>query len=118
MTAPARKNLRPADDQPFDFNLNAVRAEVDLSPWRILWGPDNKRWTFRHLEELDEWSLVAAADKGEGAAMMAIFKEALGDQWAEFRKIPMPRYAAKELWKRYREHCGIEEGESNGSTDS
>jgi hypothetical protein len=33
------------DDKPFDFNLDAVKAEVDLTPWRVHWG--GKRFEFR-----------------------------------------------------------------------
>jgi hypothetical protein len=115
MTQPARR-IKPADDQPFDFNLDAVEAEIDLTPWRVHFG--GKRWTFRHLEELDEWHLVEAAERGEASAMMAIFKQALGDQWAEFRKLKLPRFQARRLWTEYQKHCGEEPGESDGSTAS
>jgi hypothetical protein len=113
-----RKPVRAADDKPFDFNLNAVKAETDLAPWRVVWGPEDRRWTLTHLEELDQWPLVAAADGGELKAMMAIFREALGGQWDEFRKIPMPGYKLRKLWAAYEEHCGVEPGELQGSTES
>lgn len=107
------------DSEPFELNLNAVKPQGTLAPWRIVWGKDNRRWTFKHLELLNEWALVAGADAGDGAAMRTIFREALGkDQWEDFEKIPMPRYQAKEMWKRYQKHCDVEPGESGGSTDS
>ena len=107
------------DSEPFELNLNAVKAQVDLTPWRVVWGPNNRRWTFKHLELLNEWALVAEADKGDGAAMRAVFREALGsDEWEDFEKIAMPRYKAKAMWKAYQKHCAIAPGESGGSTDS
>ncbi|MFC5187136.1 hypothetical protein [Actinomadura harenae] len=118
MTATSRKAPRPADDEPFDFNLNTVQKEVELRPWRVVWGPENKRWTFAHMQELDTWDLIAAAGKGDNAATIEMFKAALGpDQFREFRKIPLPQWAAEELFNAWGEHCGVDVGESSGSTD-
>lgn len=115
-TPAAARKIKPADDVPFDFNLDAVASEVDLSPWRVHYG--GKRWTFRHLEELNEWTLVESAERGEASAMLEIFRQALGEQFAEFRKLGLPRYRAKELWAAYQKYCGIDPGELQGSTGS
>lgn len=110
------------DDQVAEFNLNAVQAESNLAPFRFLWaGKDdpNRRLTMAHLEALDVWPLMAAADGGDAAAMTGIFREALGkDQWAEFRKTPLPQYKLKALFAAYREHSGTEAGESAASSGS
>lgn len=117
MTTTRRTAGKP-DDKPFDFNLNAVEAEVDLTPWRVVWGPENRRWSFAHLEELNQWELVEAADGGELKAMRAVFMAALGDQWEDFHKIPLPGYKMRQLWEAYEKYCGVEPGESQGSTGS
>ena len=33
MTTQPKRSVRRPDDQPFDFNLDAVEAEVDLIPF-------------------------------------------------------------------------------------
>lgn len=116
MTQPARRIKAATDDRPFDYNLDAVKAETDLTPWLVHFG--GKRWSFLHLEELGEWEIVEAAERGEASAMLAVFREALGDQFPEFRKLKLPRYKAKDLWEKYQAHCGAEPGESDGSTAS
>lgn len=111
-----------ADNEVFDFNLNAVEAESDLSPFRFLWASKkdpNRRLTMQHMEGLDVWPLMAAADNGDAAAMAGIFRVALGDeQWEEFRKTPLPQYKLKALFAAYRKHSGQEPGESLASSDS
>lgn len=117
---PARKTTtrtaRP-DSQPFDFNLDAVKAEVDTRPWVCSW--NGKAWTFLHFDELDIWDQVAAAGLGEIAAMAKVFELALGEQWEEFRKIRLPLYRTKALFEAYSKYCGIDKpGESQDSEPS
>lgn len=103
------------DDQPFDFNLDGIQAEVDLTPWRVHW--NSRRWEFRHAEELDVWGLAEGAESGDVGATMAIFKLALGDeQWADFRKVKMPQYKMKALFQAYKQHCGLGESEASPSS--
>lgn len=113
MTTTTRKTParpRPADDQPFDFNLDTVKREVDLTPFRVQWG--GKRWEFAHLQGLDIWPLLEGAKQGDLAATAAAFEAALGPkQFAEFRKIPLAQDQAKKLFDAYAEHCGVDLGE-------
>lgn len=111
MTTPKKR-----DDQPFDLNLDTVEAEVELTPFRFHYG--GKRWTMSHAQELDTWDLLAAADGGDLAQVNAVFKAALGKQWSDFRKHPLPQYKALALFNAYQQHSGIEPGESQGSTGS
>ncbi|MEU9134590.1 hypothetical protein AB0D33_01245 [Streptomyces sp. NPDC048404] len=104
------------DDQPFDFNLDAVKAEVESTPFRIHW--NGRRFTFAHMQDLDCWELLAAADAGEANAVMGSLRLALGDEWEDFRKVPMPQYKLMPLFKAYRAHCGLEPGESSASSGS
>jgi hypothetical protein len=113
----ATRTATKSDSQPFDFNLDAVQAEVDLTPWRVHW--DGRRWEFAHMQDLDVWGLMEAAESGEVAAMAGIFKAALGDEeWARFRKVRLPQYKLKALFDAYRKHCGVAEGESEASSAS
>lgn len=117
---PARKtparSTRP-DDKPFDFNLDAVQAEVDTRPWVANWG--GRAWTFLHFQELDIWDQLGAAGLGEKEAIAKVFQIALGDeQWEEFKKIRLPLYKTLALWKAYEEYCGINAGESQDSEPS
>lgn len=121
MTAPARKPLKAADDKPFDFNLDAVQAEVDLTPWRVHFG--GKRWEFAHPQSIDTWGVIEWDEKGASSemdSMVGVFKAALGDdQYEEFRKIrPLPVYKLKALFKAYQEYGGADLGESEGSDAS
>jgi hypothetical protein len=104
---------KTADDQPFDFNLDAVKAEADLSPFRFHFS--GRRWEMQHLEALDVWDLMEAAEKGEIGAMLGAFKAALRDDFDDFRKVALPQYKLKALFAAYREHCGLEPGESEAS---
>lgn len=101
------------DDQPFDFNLDTVEAESELRPFRVHF--HGRRWEMEHLEALDVWDLIEAAEKGETGAMLGAFKAALGDDFEDFRKIKLPQYKLKALFNAYRDHCGIEAGESDAS---
>ncbi|MER8266536.1 hypothetical protein ACIGZI_00940 [Streptomyces griseus] len=111
-----------SDDEVFDFNLNAVEAESGLKPFVFLWASKengNRRFTMQHMQALDVWPLMAAADGGDAAAMAGIFREALGkDQWSEFRETPLPQYKLTALFAAYRKHSGASEGESVASSDS
>jgi hypothetical protein len=110
------KNNRP-DDKPFDFNLNTVKCEVDLSPFVVIAG-DNKRYSFTHLKELNVWDLVEGADRGDMAQGVQVFKTALGTQFDDFKKLPLPQYKLEALFEAYEKFCGVEPGESESSTDS
>ncbi|WP_331445868.1 hypothetical protein [Streptomyces xanthochromogenes] len=110
----ARTAPKPADHDVFDFNLNAVQAETELRPFRFMWG-ENRRWTMEHLEALDIWGLMESAEAGDMAAMVGAFREAMGDEWEDFRKIKLPQYKLKALFAAYRQHCGLEPGESDAS---
>ena len=112
MTARTATN-KPADHQPFDFNLDAVRAEVDLAPFRVHF--DNRRWEFAHLQDLDIWDLVEAAEGGDMGAITGAFKLALGNQYEDFRKVRLPQYKMMPLFKAWQKHCGMEPGESQAS---
>ena len=118
----ATRTATPADDEVFDFDLNAVEAESDLRPFRFLWKSKenpNRRLTMQHMEALDVWPLMAAAEGGDAAAMAGIFRTALGDeQWAEFRRTPLPQFKMRALFDAYRKHCGQQPGESPASSDS
>lgn len=122
MAATRTATSKAPDDQPFDFNLNAVKAEVDLSPFRFLWETEdnpNRRFVMRHLQELSVWDLVAAADRGDMGAMVGAFQAAMSkEDWKAFRGTSLPQYKLKALFDAYRKHCGVAEGESEASTDS
>lgn len=92
------------DDQPFDFNLDAAEPSRELKPFVFNW--KQRRWEMKHLEELDVWGVVEAADGGEIAAVTGVFRLALDEQWQEFRKIHFPQWRFRALFRAYRQHCG------------
>ncbi|MFF2612693.1 hypothetical protein [Kitasatospora sp. NPDC058046] len=115
-----RRPRRPHSDdgRPFDFDLGAVKAGAELRPF-VVRDADGTRWTFAHIDSLNIWPLLAAAERGDNLAVRAAFREALGpQQWAEFEQQPMPGYQLMPLFKAYQKHCGIKQGESQASTDS
>lgn len=107
---------KPADDQPFDFNLDAVKAEVDLTPFRVHFG--GKRFEFTHMQALNSWDALAAAEGGELSVVTESMKLALGDQWEDFQRVPLPQYKLMPLFNAWRKHSGVESGESEASSDS
>ncbi|WP_030303509.1 hypothetical protein [Streptomyces katrae] len=108
-----RTAIKPADDQPFDFNLDSVQAEVDLAPFRVHHG--GRRWEFAHLQGLDVWDLVGAAETGDLGATLGLFRVALGDSFDDFRKIKLAQFKMQKLFAAYQQHCGLEPGESGAS---
>lgn len=114
-TATKKTPARP-DDQPFDFNLDAVKAEVESTPFVVHW--NSRPFSFAHMQDLDCWELLAAADGGEAAAVTGSLRLALGDQWDDFRSKPLPQYKLMPLFRAWQKHCGMEQGESSASSDS
>lgn len=108
-----RTATKPADDQPFDFNLDSVQAEVDLAPFRVHHG--GRRFEFAHLQGLDVWDLVGAAEAGDLGATLGLFRVALGDSFDEFRKIKLAQFKMQKLFAAYQQHCGLQPGESEAS---
>ncbi|MBT2477650.1 hypothetical protein [Streptomyces sp. ISL-94] len=104
---------KPSDSNPFDFNLDTVEAEVDLIPFRVHHG--GKRFEFAHLQGLDVWDLVGAAEAGDMGATLGLFRVALGDSFDDFRKVKLAQYKMQALFAAYQKHCGLEPGESEAS---
>jgi hypothetical protein len=119
---PNRTATTSSDGEVFDFNLNAVEAETELRPFRFMWATKqnpNRRFVMQHLEALNVWPLLVAAEGGDASAMVGVFQTALGDdEWEDFQKTPLPQYKMNALFKAYRKHCGTEPGESPASSDS
>ena len=111
-----KKTASAPDDEPFDFNLDAVEAEVELTPFRVHFG--GRRWEFAHLQALDSWDLIEAAEGGDIAAVIGSMRLALGDQYDDFRKVRLPQYKLMPLFEAWRKHCGLSEGESLASAGS
>lgn len=111
--APAKKVAPTPDDQPFDFNLDAVQAEVELTPFRVHFG--GRRFELIHMQALNSWDAIAAAERGDLSVVADSMKLALGDQWEDFRKLPMPQYKLMPLFKAWQAHSGVEPGESDAS---
>lgn len=117
MTTQAKKAAaRRPDDKPFDFNLDAVKCEVDLTPFVFQYS--GRRWSMAHLQDLDVMPLIAAAQGGDAAAMVGAFRVALGDDWAEFQKVGLKNWQLEPLFEAYQKHCGMAPGESEASSDS
>jgi hypothetical protein len=115
-----RTATKTPDDQPFDYNLNATQAEVELTPFRFLWATEdnpNRRWEMKHLQDLDSWEIIAAAEGGDLAGMVGALEAAMGkEQWKEFHANPIPQYKLQALFQAYRKHCGTGESEASSSS--
>lgn len=114
MTTP-RKTGAAADNTPFDFNLDAYKAETGLEPFRFHW--NGKRWTMEHAENLDAWGLIGAAGEEQVEVIVQVLELALGEQqYADFKNSKLPQYKLKGLFDAYMKHCNVDPGESSGST--
>jgi hypothetical protein len=108
---------KPADDQPFDFNLDGLQPDVELRDFRVHFG--GRRWTLKNMNELDAWDVVALAEGGDMKATVGALRLSLGDQWADFQKISLPQWKITRLFRAWREHSGNPNaGESSASSDS
>lgn len=104
-------------DKPYDFNLDAVKADVELTPFVIQFS--GTRWTLQHMQGLDIWPILDSADKGDAAAMLGVFEAAMGAAvFAVFRTKPLKSYQLQALFRAYQKHCGFAPGESPASADS
>lgn len=109
---------RARDDEPFDFNLDAVKVENNLRPFRFHYG--GKRWEMAHRETLDNLPLLEAAeDGGDAVATLVSLRAAMGaEQWERFRELGLTGPRLTELVRAYDKFCGTDQGESEGSTGS
>ena len=110
------KTRRP-DDKPFDFNLDAYQAEVDLASFVFRW--NGTRFTMVHVETLDAWGLISTSSEKELDVLIQIFELAMGEeQYHKFREIALPQYKLKGLFDAYMKHCNVDPGELAASTSS
>lgn len=106
------------DDEPFDFNLDAVKVEKTLRSFRFHYG--GKRWEMTHREKLNQIPILEAIESaGEHAAILTVLRAALGDeQWQRLSRLGLVGEQLNKLSEAYNEFCGTDEGESEGSTGS
>jgi hypothetical protein len=108
---------KPADDQPFDLNLDALKPDAELRDFRVHFG--GRRWTLTNMNLLDAWDILALAQGGDLEATAGSLRLALGDQWEDFKKLGMPQWKIKPLFKAWQQHSGdVDPGESSASSDS
>lgn len=112
----AKKIAGTPDNQPFDLNLDTLKSEEELEPYRL--HAHGRRWVLAHMDDLDVWGLIDGAQKGDFEAAIAVLKAAFGNDWEAFISHPMKRYKFRELYNKYTEHCGMTPGESSASTGS
>jgi hypothetical protein len=102
------------------FSVSALKPEVEHEPFPFEHG--GKDWVMVHSQDVDVWQINNLVTDGGGATntdlVAAMFRAALGDQWAEFSSIPMAAWQLEALSQAYGEHCGVDLGESEGSATS
>lgn len=117
---PARRTPSTKTSTKPKFSVSALKAEVELVPFEFEHG--GRDWVMTHAQALNVWQiddLIAGVGTGMNTdAVTAMFKAALGDQWAEFSQIPLAAWQLNELAGAYGEHCGISMGESLDSAAS
>src|SRR5690242_8452632 len=117
---PARRTSSTAQPTKPKFSVSALKAEVERHPFEFEHG--GRDWAMAHAQDLNVWQINDLVDEvGTGKttdAIVAMFKAALGDQWAEFSRIPLATWQLNELAQAYGEHCGINMGESKDSAAS
>jgi hypothetical protein len=104
-------------DKPFDFNLDAVKAEVDLTPFVVQFA--GERWSFAHIQDISVWPILEGVGGGDLATIQATLQAALGAQaWTKFKTKHLPQHKMIALFNAYEKHCGASAGESPASSDS
>lgn len=112
---------RPAkttpDNQPFEFNLDALKPSAELAEFRVHFG--GKRFVLTNINELDAWQILAMAQGGDLRAVTGSLMLALGDQWEDFKALGMPQWKLMPLFRAWQKHSGdLDPGESGASSDS
>lgn len=109
---PPRQNIPKAAEKK-RFQLDAVQAEVDLTPYEFDFA--GKTWVLTHQQALDGIAQAEVSKLGIEAAGMEVLKMAFEDQragqWTEFRKHTLPLHQLMALINAYGEHCGASAGE-------
>lgn len=103
------------DDEQFD--LDKYITENTKPAYEFTLG--GRVWSMANLQEIDAWTMLAAADGGDADAATTVMEQAFGPKvFAEFKKQRLPQHALNELFTRYRKFCGVDEGDSPASTNS
>lgn len=98
------------------FDLDAVAAEETKEPLRFTW--HGQEWTLAHMTGVD-WRVIELANTGDLEAIRRAFRYGMGDEQADrFDEVPQPIAAMTALFRRWLEHNGLTEGESEASPDS
>lgn len=115
--ATTKASTKRADDEPFDFNLDALKPEAEHRPFLLHFA--GRRWTLTNVNELNAWDIAAAAQGGEVEAVIGALRLALGDQWADFQKLQLPQWKVMPLFRAWKQASGdVDPGESSASSDS
>lgn len=116
---PPARRTNTATTKP-KFSVSALKPEVEYEPFPFEHGGQD--WLMLHTQDVDVWQInnivTESGATNNTDAIVAMFQGALGDQWAEFSKIPLKPWQLNELAKAYGEHCGVDLGESEGSANS
>jgi hypothetical protein len=105
---------KPADNQPFEFNLDAFVKGMDHAPFRFHWS--GRRWEMAHFDAIDSKETKKAVQSGDDDEILKLAMG--GEQFAAFDEIPIPNGGRNEMVKQYFRHCGVNVGELLGSTSS
>lgn len=106
-------------DKPVVFNLDAVKSDVDLAPFRFAF--KGKQYQLPHLSDGDAFPFFDGMVDGmsDGALMYRTFTLGLGaEALAQLRAAGMPGYKFNALLIAWQKHSGVTPGESPASTGS
>lgn len=92
------------------FDLDAYMAEAGHEPYQFTLG--GTVFELPHLLDVD-WH-----DSAGEAIVSDVIRASLGDQWAAFDTCKLTAGGYNELWRRWKEHSGVNLGEDGASPGS
>lgn len=103
--------------RPTHTNLDALAAESTLEPFPFTW--QERNWTLQHQQLIDTWDVIREdEDLTQNQQILELFQIALGDQWEDFKAIPLPLHLLQSLFEDYNAYCGTDPGEDGRSAGS
>ncbi len=103
--------------RPTRSDLDALAAEATFEPFPFKW--QGREWTLQHQQLIDTWDVIREGeDLTQNQQILELFQIALGDQWEEFKAIPLPLHLLESLFEDYNAYCGTEPGEDERSAGS
>lgn len=116
-TRNSKRPVKVEKPRPKLTDLDALEAESTYDPYPFRW--KGRDWSLLHMQKIDTWDVIREdEDLTQNQQILELLEIALGDQWQEFKDIPLPLHLMQDLFEDYNAYCGTSPGEDERSASS